>query len=243
MSDTTTVEGSDTEQPAPDETEQLEPLVESPVLGAHAGLPDPVKTRFLLPLLVPLLSMAAVGLLTVNISRVFLAGDKDSALVLGIIITLSILFGATALAAMPRLRTSTLVMIVASVVVVVSAAGLVALGPSMKEEGGGGASAYVNVPGKPGSTVSVSAGPQTSFNGVRFTGNYQAKAGIVKIDYGGDSGHTLAIGDSKYSDFLLTSGGSGKHSEQVKFAPGSYTIFCTVPGHEAAGMKATITVK
>ncbi len=38
---------------------------------------------------------------------------------------------------------------------------------------------------------------------------------------------------------------SGGASEDltVTLAPGEYTYYCTVPGHEAAGMKGTLTVK
>ena len=74
-----------------------------------------------------------------------------------------------------------------------------------------------------------------------FTGNYDAKPGIVQINYGGATGHTLAIQDPKFDGFELKSDANPK-SGKVQLAAGKYTIYCTVPGHEAAGMKATITV-
>ena len=46
----------------------------------------------------------------------------------------------------------------------------------------------------------------------------------------------------QYADFLLGSSAGAKHSATVLLSPGKYTIYCTVPGHEASGMKATITV-
>jgi uncharacterized cupredoxin-like copper-binding protein len=45
------------------------------------------------------------------------------------------------------------------------------------------------------------------------------------------TGFELAVNPAKQRD-------SGK----VELAPGAYTIYCTVPGHRAAGMEATITV-
>ena len=33
-----------------------------------------------------------------------------------------------------------------------------------------------------------------------------------------------------------------KDSGKVELAAGTYTIYCTIPGHRAAGMEATITV-
>src|SRR6187401_695255 len=106
MSDTTTVDES-SEATA---SEQLPELVESEHLGADGTAEDtPLKTRILLPFLVPLVSIAIVAVLVLNISRVFLAGDKDAALIFGIILTLAILIGASLIAAAPKLRTSSLV--------------------------------------------------------------------------------------------------------------------------------------
>ena len=36
-------------------------------------------------------------------------------------------------------------------------------------------------------------------------------------------------------------GGTSKVSVNLK--PGTYTFYCSVPGHEAGGMKGTLTVK
>jgi len=117
--------------------EELPELVESDHLGADGTAEDtPLKTRVLLPFLVPLLSIAIVAVLVLNISRVFLAGDKDVALALGIVITLSILIGASLLAAAPRLRTASLAMILGGVLILVSGAGLVSLGPLARQAAG-----------------------------------------------------------------------------------------------------------
>jgi hypothetical protein len=240
MTDTTTLDGPD--DTAADGAEQLEELAESPALGAGGvGAHDVVKDRVVLPFLLPLLSIAIVAVLVLNISRVFLAGSSDAAVVIGIIITLSILGGASIIAAAPRLKTSTLAVILGAVLIVVSFAGFISLGPSLDDSEGGAASGYVAPTGPSVGTVSVAAGPGLSFNGVQFTGNYDAPAGVVTIDYGGDAGHTLAIDNPKFDGFLLQSQGKPQ-SAKVTLAPGKYTIYCTVPGHEAAGMKATITV-
>src|SRR5947207_13422428 len=109
MTDTTTLDETA-------DSENLPELVESESLGADGTASDsPLKTRFLLPLLVPLFSIAIVAVLVLNISRVFLAGDKDAALAIGITITLAILIGASIIAAAPRLRTSSLAMILRGV--------------------------------------------------------------------------------------------------------------------------------
>jgi hypothetical protein len=233
MTDTTTV----------DETsdEALPELVESEHLGAGGTAVDtPLKTRLLLPLLVPLLSIAIVAVLVLNISRVFLAGDHDAALIMGIVITLGILVGASLLAAAPRLRTTSLALILGGVFVVVSGAGLVSLGPSLDEGEGGGGFQYAAGPAD--STTTVIAGPGTTFDGVRFTKNFDATAGVVEIDYTGQIGHTLAFRDAEFAGFLLGTDAGARKSGKVELAPGEYAIYCTVIGHAAAGMEGTLTV-
>jgi plastocyanin len=232
MTDTTTLDET------PDSEEELPELVPSESLGSDAPAEDtPLKARVLLPFLVPLLSIAIVAVLVLNISRVFLAGDEDAALVMGIIITLAILGGASLIAAAPRLKTSSLALVLCGLFILVSLAGLVALGPSF-DDGEGGATGYVQPTGPAKGTVSVQAEPSIKFNATEFT----APAGIVQINYGGATGHTLAIQDPKFNGFLLTTDAGGPKTGKVELTPGKYTIYCTVPGHEAQGMKATITV-
>jgi len=233
MTDTTTLEET------PDSESDLPELVPSESLGYDAPAEDtPLKTRVLLPFLVPLLSIAIVAVLVLNISRLFLAGDEDAALVMGIIITLAILGGASLIAAAPRLKTSSLALVLCGLFILVSLAGLISLGPSFDDGEGGAAAGYVQPTGPAKGTVSVQAEPSIKFNATEFT----APAGIVQINYGGATGHTLAIQDPKFNGFLLTTDAGGPKTGKVELTPGKYTIYCTVPGHEAQGMKATITV-
>src|SRR4051794_22146742 len=167
MTDTTTVDDQA-------QDEQLPELHESASLGAEGVQPanEPLKDRLLLPFLLPLLSMAAVALLAINVSRILLAGDEDTALAIGITLLLTILVGATVLAAMPKAKTSSLVVTCGLGVFVIAMAGLIALGPSLDTGEGGTAAGYVQPTGQPQATVAVSAGPGLTFNGVALTGNY-----------------------------------------------------------------------
>jgi plastocyanin len=220
------------------EPEQVPELVESESLGSEAPAVDtPLKARLLLPFLVPLMAIGIVAVLVLDVSRVFLAGDEDAALVLGIVITLTILVGASVLAAAPRMKTSSLAVIVAGMFFVVSMAGLVSLGPSL-DTGEAGTRAFQYANGTPTSTVSVVALPSIKFDATEFS----AKAGVVQFDYGGATGHTLAIQDPKFDGFLLTTELGGRKTGKAKMAPGTYTLYCTVDSHEAQGMKATLTV-
>jgi plastocyanin len=66
-------------------------------------------------------------------------------------------------------------------------------------------------------------------------------AGQITIDMPNASGvdHNIAI-QGKGAGKVVAKGDS---TFTATFAPGKYTYFCEVPGHEAAGMKGTLTVK
>jgi plastocyanin len=68
-----------------------------------------------------------------------------------------------------------------------------------------------------------------------------AKAGKITINFDNPSGvpHNLAI-DGKGKTPIEP---KGTKSFTANFAPGTYTYYCQVPGHEQAGMKGTLTVK
>lgn len=70
--------------------------------------------------------------------------------------------------------------------------------------------------------------------------SYSATAGKVDVVYVNDGkvDHTLRI--EGVGGFKLTIG--GKDEGTVDLKAGEYTLFCDLPGHEAAGMKASLTV-
>jgi plastocyanin len=69
----------------------------------------------------------------------------------------------------------------------------------------------------------------------------EAPAGQLKIDMPNKSGidHNIAIKGKGQGPIVK----SGSSSFSASFTPGKYTYLCEVPGHEAAGMKGTLTVK
>jgi len=245
MTDTTTTVDDEGAAPADDTV-----LVEGDAAAAGADEPlelagglepeRPIKDRLLLPFLLPWLCIAAVALYALNISRIFLAGGSTAALVIGTIITVAILAGATIISASPRLRTSSLAMVMGFVLVIVVSGGLLSLGPSLNDQEGGEAAGYVEPKGPPTATLTAVAGPGTAFSGVPFDTVYTTTAGVNEIDYTGASGHTLVFTDPKLAGFELAIPSNQKG--KVELAPGKYTIYCNVTGHRAAGMQATIDV-
>jgi plastocyanin len=86
----------------------------------------------------------------------------------------------------------------------------------------------------------VDALPSLSFQAKDFS----VAAGVTELDYVDKGGtHTLNFDttDPNLKQFELTVP-TGKHVAKVDLKPGKYVIYCSIPGHRAAGMEATITV-
>jgi plastocyanin len=93
------------------------------------------------------------------------------------------------------------------------------------------------------STLKLAADPtQIAYDTDQLSG----KAGQVTIDFTNPSAvtHDVCISSPSGQEVGCSqtiSQGSTSLSENLK--PGKYTFFCSVDGHEAAGMKGTLTVK
>jgi plastocyanin len=206
--------------------------------AAKARNREALETRLLIPLLLPVLAMIAVALWTLNVSRVFLAGDSTSALVIATIITVGILCAGALISATPKARTSSLAMVTTLVLVIVVSAGLLALGPSLDTGKKAGSTQLAQPKCTPVSTVDVVALQSVKFNSVTFT----ATGGCVQMNYTGAIGHTLQFRTLNYKGFPLGTDAGAPKSGTVDLKPGTYKIYCTVDSHAAQGMEATITV-
>jgi len=98
--------------------------------------------------------------------------------------------------------------------------------------------------GKPavakGGALEVDADPtgQLAF----VTDKASAPAGKIDVKMANKSGtpHDIVI-DGKGTGKEVTNGGTSEFS--ASFTPGTYTYYCSVPGHRAAGMEGKLTVK
>jgi plastocyanin len=98
-------------------------------------------------------------------------------------------------------------------------------------------------PGGPGGTADLAADPtDLAYDTTSLT----SKPGKVTIDFTNPSAleHDVAIegeeGQEIAGSELIA---ESKTSVSAELAPGTYTFFCTVPGHREAGMEGTLTVK
>jgi plastocyanin len=100
--------------------------------------------------------------------------------------------------------------------------------------GGGGGGATVD--------ISTPSGSELAFDQKDVT----AKAGSVTIDFDNKQSlqHDVKVEDSSGQELGGTDlVSSGTATATVNLQPGSYTFFCSVPGHREAGMEGTLTVK
>ena len=128
-------------------------------------------------------------------------------------------------------------MALAGFMVLILSAGLLSLGPSEEKKAAGGG--FKQPAGPPVATLEVDALPSLSFQAKEFT----IPAGVIQVNYvdqAAGASHTLVFSESQFSGFQLAVP-QGPKTGKVDLKPGTYTIYCTIPGHRAAGMQATVT--
>jgi plastocyanin len=106
---------------------------------------------------------------------------------------------------------------------------------------GGGNGDEDGEPAGGGTTLELAADPGGAFAFDKTT--LEAPAGTITIHLTNDASipHDIGVkGDSvdEVSDTVM----QGDVSLTVDLEPGTYTFYCSVPGHEAGGMKGTLTV-
>jgi plastocyanin len=136
-----------------------------------------------------------------------------------------------------------LVLALASVALVACGSSSDSTSTSSGEEASGGAAESGKEAGG-GSTLNFEADPSGELAYTTTTAS--AKAGEVTIDFNNPQSltHDVAIEDSSGKEVGKTELiGQGETSTTVNLKPGTYTYYCTVPGHREAGMEGTLTVK
>jgi uncharacterized cupredoxin-like copper-binding protein len=94
------------------------------------------------------------------------------------------------------------------------------------------------------SVVKLSADPSGA---LKFTTDkLTAKAGTVTLEMKNPSSsgapHGVAVEGNGVDKDGNTVAPGGTSIDKLELKPGTYTFYCPVPGHEAAGMKGTLTV-
>ena len=100
--------------------------------------------------------------------------------------------------------------------------------------------------GTAGSAGSVAFESDPEGNLAFTTTTATAEAGKVTVEFTNSSPitHDVAIEDSGGATIGKTEQiAEGSDSTVVNLKPGTYTFYCSVPGHREAGMEGTLTVK
>lgn len=195
-----------------------------------------IKGRMVRALWIPIVAVLGVVFYVLNFSRVLIAGKGNPAIIVASIATVAILVGATILSAAPRMRTSSLVMLVAGALGLLLAAGSVVVGHADEKKAAGGP---VGPTGPAVGTLDVTAEASLTFDKKAYT----VPAGIIDVNYiDGGGTHTLVFDDPALKYFQLGVPGGPTKGKVELVAGKTYTIYCTIPGHRAAGMEATVTV-
>lgn|SRR5262249_579864 len=137
-----------------------------------------------------------------------------------------------------------------TVVAALAVVGLAACGGSSNDNGTTAASAPASTTAAGGgaagggSTVNIST---PSGGSLQYDqSSVSAKAGAVTIAFDNKQPlqHDVAVADSSGKVLGQTDlVSSGTANATVNLTPGTYTFYCTVPGHREAGMQGTLTVK
>jgi hypothetical protein len=204
---------------------------------AVASVPaEPVtfRSKFLMPLLVPIGVAATIIFYVLNVSRVFLASEGSLAVTYAAIITVVILAGGSALAAAPKIRSSSLTLILGGAFLLLLMGGLISIGAaSPKAESGPAQCAPIK------EKLTIDAGVNGA---LRFGPTPTLKPGCIQL--------TMKIVSSSHTVQFDTPVAANAFQQLTANAPswagtlpaGSYKFHCTVDGHEAAGMIGTLVV-
>ena len=91
--------------------------------------------------------------------------------------------------------------------------------------------------GTPVASLTITALPSLTYQAREFT----VPAGIIEISFTTAGGsHTLLFEDPRHRGFELAVP-EGPVRGKIELKPGTYTIYCSIPGHREAGEQATIT--
>lgn len=202
----------------------------------------PLVERFLVPLLLPVAVVVGLVAYVLNISRIFLSGHGHIPIIVGTVITVLILLGATLLSAgSDRLRGSAVTLVGAAFIFSIMSAGWLVVGSAQPKETGPTTLADTLKVKQPALEVTAAPGGKLAFAPPQL----KATTGLAKIDVTvAGAGHTFTMQDATTLFKQLDLNAAGDKVSGVAFfeKPGKYTYFCSVPGHEAAGMKGEVTV-
>lgn len=221
---------------APDAGGAVATIVDAPV--AHPAAPVArvtFRSKFLMPLLVPLGVAATIIFYILNVSRVFLAVGGSIAVTYAAVITVVILVGGSALSASPKLRSSSITLMIGGGFLLLLMGGLISIGAASPKTASGPVQC---APIKQRITIEAGVGGGLDFVPKTPT----VKAGCIQVTLDiVNSSHTFQFDDATAANAFEQLNADQKSWAGVLPA-GTYAFHCTVDSHAASGMVGTLTV-
>ncbi|MEA2445527.1 MAG: hypothetical protein QOJ12_2819 [Thermoleophilales bacterium] len=113
-------------------------------------------------------------------------------------------------------------------------------GPELEGAHKGGAPAQ---PGAKATTLALAADPGGALKFDKAALDSPAGAVTIEMTNAAVVPHDISLRGPGVDQHGKQVSGGGKSTVQADVQPGSYEFYCSVPGHEQAGMKGTLTVK
>lgn len=207
------------------------------------------RARVFVPLMLPVGALAAFGLFAFSLSRVFLAVSSVGAVFLALLVAGYVLVLAGLVAARPHVSSQALGigLVVAMVGVTAAGAAGAAAGirPIEHEEEHAGEEGEEGTEGEEGAQelpedALVFVAVDLEFSEAPST----AEAGEVTIglDNQGAADHDVTI-EELGDEIVAEAPGGETDTGTVELEAGTYTYYCSVPGHRPAGMEGTLEVQ
>jgi plastocyanin len=201
----------------------------------------PLVERYFTPFILPVLVVVGLVVYVLNVSRLFLSAHGHVPIIIGTVITIVILVGATVLSAGAELlRKRQIILVTATFLFAISFSGWISLGHS-QEKNAGATTLGPTVKAKQTENVTAAPGGNLTFQPKTIN----ATTGLVDFKVLiGAAGHTFGFHDpaTLFAELKLEAGGTTVSGVAFFGAAGDYTYFCSVPGHESAGMQGTVHV-
>ena len=198
----------------------------------------PYVERYLIPLVLPILVVGGVVMFILNISRIFLSTHGNVDVIVGTVILLTILIGASLLAASPKMRTASLALITGGFVVAVMLFGWLALGTSEPEGEAG-----TTLPAEGASAYALTFESSNALKFIPDAATGQTGIASITLTNGGGE-HTFHLEDGKtlFEQLGVQAAGDTATGRAFFGEAGDYVFYCTIPGHREAGMEGVITI-
>jgi plastocyanin len=98
-------------------------------------------------------------------------------------------------------------------------------------------------PGAKATTLALAADPGGALKFDKTALDAPASAVTIEMTNAAAVPHDISLRGPGVDQHGKQVSGGGKSTVQADVQPGSYEFYCSVPGHEQAGMKGTLTVK